>query len=269
MKNQRLFILALTTVLLLAISLASAAIAAGSLLDDPQAEAAIQQTDQMNKTIAKLSVPQQHKSPGKAFLFSIVVPGTGEFYSGARRGVFLAAAEVALWTTYFVLHGQAEDLKEDYVGYVDKHIVFEKDSPTKSTQNWTLEDYEHATQSDNWHYVYVEGNDTAFSRVGKYYWDDLPEDKINQPGGVELSESQSQARIEAFQKRGATNDRFKQAKIFLGLVVLNHIVSAIDARIAATMSNDRLAGNEIKVSLIPVMSPSGKLGARLALSAKL
>lgn len=206
------------------------------------------------------------KSPQKAFLFSAIMPGTGEFYSGAnKRGVFFAASEIAFWSTYIVLHGKAENYQEEYIKFVDDHIVFEDDSPADSTKSWTLEDYEHATQADNWHYVYTETNGKPIDRVGKFYWKDLPKDKIDESGGVPIEESNSESRINAFEKRGLANDKYKQAKIFLGLVVINHVVSAIDARIAATIYNNRLPQNGVGVSFHPTLSPSGDIGGYVKL----
>jgi hypothetical protein len=250
-------------ILLMALAMSLPAIA-NPLINNPSAKAAMQLDEKLNESMASSLHPGRLKSPSRAFLLSAVIPGTGEFYAGTKRGVLFVAAEVAFWTTYFVLHGQAEDIKEDYVEFVDSHILFEEDSPVGSTETWTLEDYEHATQSDNWHYVYTESNGKPVDRVGKYYWDDLPQDLIGEPGGVPLSESQSPARVEAYSKRGSMNDKFKNAKVFLGLVILNHIVSAVDARIAAAVHNDRIS----EISLHPTVSPSGYLGAYLTLHRK-
>jgi len=236
-----------------------------STMNDPDAVAAALQDRELDESIADPLSSALPKSPGKAFLFSAAVPGTGEFYSGAKRGVLFVAAEIAFWTAYIVLHGRGEELKDDYLEFCDEHIVFEEDSPASSTKSWTLEDYEHATQSDNWHYVYTEDNGRAIERVGKFYWADLPEDMIDQPGDKPLSESQSQFRTEAFGKRESTNDKFKQAKMFLGLVVLNHIISAVDGKIAATIYNNRISETSARISFHPTLSPSGHLGARLTL----
>ena len=239
---------------------------ASSLLDNPDAEAVVQQNKELNEPIEASSPIIKPKSPGKAFLFSAAVPGSGELYSGAKRGGIFAAAEIAFWTAYIMIHSDAEDVKEDYIAFVDEHIVFE-DEPSPppyatSTENWTLEDYEHATQSDNWHYVYTEENGMPVDRVGKFYWDDLPADRIDQPGSVDMV---SQSRAEAFEMRHSANGKFKRAKFFLGLVVANHIVSAIDARIAATIYNNRILKTAPEISLHPTISPSGNVGAYLAL----
>ena len=261
MKYQVSFLLAPAAIMLIAMLAICCPVSASSLLHDPEAEAVVQQNKRLSAPISD-PVSDQLKSPGKAFLFSAAVPGTGEFYSGTKRGVMFAAAEIAFWATYIVFHGQAEELKDDYVEYVDEHILFEEDSPTTSTENWNLEDYEHATQSDNWHYVYTEENGRPIDRVGKFYWDDLPEDRIDQPGSVDMV---SQNRAEAREKRDSTNDKFKQAKRFLGLVVVNHIISAIDARIAAIIYNNRISESGAEISFHPTVSPLGHVGARLAL----
>lgn len=263
MGQQSKFFSASIAVVFIVIAAVPLSASASSLIRDSNAEAELNR--KLNEPIANSLSSARLKSPGKAFLLSAAVPGTGEIYSGAKRGVLFAAAEIAFWTAYIVLHGEAEELKEDYIGFVDEHIIFEEDSPASSTETWTLEDYEHATQSDNWHYVYTETKGEPIERVGKYYWSDLPEDMIDQPGDKPISQSESPFRVEAFSKRGSTNDKFKQAKFLLGLVVLNHIISAVDGRIAATMYNNRISETSAEISFHPTISPSGHLGAHLAL----
>lgn len=204
---------------------------------------------------SQLSKVIQQKSPGKAFLLSAIAPGTGELYASAKRGVAFISAEIAFWSAYFVLHGRAEELKEGYIRFVDQHIAFERDSPVSSTKTWTMEDYEHATQTDNWHYVYTESNGKPIDRVGKFYWADLPKDKIDEPGDGEVSNSKF--RMEAYNRRVSTNKKFKQAKVYLGLVVLNHVISAIDARISAKAFNERVSGTGIQILLTPTPSLEG------------
>jgi len=243
----------------------SSPVQAVSLIHNLDADAALQRNKELNEYMNGSPSLAQPKSPAKAFLFSAIVPGTGELYSKARRGLLFMAAEAAFWTAYIVIHGRAAELEDDYVNFVDDHILFEEDSPANSTAKWTMEDYEHATQSDNWHYVYTDNNGKPIERVGKFYWNDLPEDMKNQPGGVSISESQSPSRVAAFAKRNSTNDKFEQAKIFLGLVVFNHIVSAVDGKIAATVYNNRVHKISAEVSFHPTISPSGRPGAYLAL----
>jgi hypothetical protein len=180
-----------------------------------------------------ISVTNQ-KSPTKAFLFSAAVPGTGELYVGSKKGFAFIVSEIAFWSAYIVLHGRSNDLRDNYTDYVDTYIAFEEDSPATSTKDWTLEDYEHATQTNSWHYVYTESNGQPIERIGKFYWKDLQENwqDLSQE---EIDELVSKYRAEAYSIRGSANKKSKQAKICLSMLVLNHVVSAIDARVSAIM----------------------------------
>lgn len=265
MRRRSKFPPVLIVVVFILMMIVPSPVRAVSLIYNPDADAALRRNKELNEYMNGSPSPAQLKSPAKAFLFSAIVPGTGELYSEARRGLLFMAAEAAFWTAYIVVHGGAKELEDDYVNFVDDHILFEEDSPANSTAKWTMEDYEHATQSDNWHYVYTDNNGKPIERVGKFYWDDLPPGMINEQGGVSISESQSPSRVEAFAKRGSSNDKFEQAKKFLGLIVFNHIVSAVDGKIAATVYNSKAHKISAEVSFHPTVSPSGRPGAYLAL----
>ena len=194
------------------------------------------------------------RSPSKAFLFSAIIPGTGEIYTGAKRGYFHIAAEIGFFTGYFLTHRKAEQSRDDYVQQVKDHVKF--DNPTIAAKNqfekWNLEDFEHATMYDNWHNVYTEDAGEPVPRVGPFYWDDREnvkdEDRQINPD--------SQKRQVAWDLRKDSNSTFKVAKTFLGLVIFNHIVSAIDARIAAKMYNKRHAGETATFSFKTVILPN-------------
>lgn len=211
-------------------------------------------TQQITSQIADQSSINQ-KSPTKAFLLSGIIPGTGQIYIGSKKGFAFIASEIAFWSAYIVLYRRAGELRDNYTSYVDQHIAFEEDSPTKSTKNWTLEDYEHATQTDNWHYVYTENNGKPIDRVGKFYWKDLPEENIDEPGDKLISKY----RATAYSMRGSANKKYKQAKICLSMVVLNHVVSAIDARVTAILKSKKtsqLTDISVYTTITPNFTPN-------------
>ncbi|RKU08298.1 hypothetical protein C6502_15760 [Candidatus Poribacteria bacterium] len=172
------------------------------------------------------------KSPTKAFLYSALVPGSGQLYIGAKRGYLQIAAEVGLVVAYFITRSSAQNLREEYREQVRDNIVFE--GPTK-IQDWDpIEDFEHATQYENWNHRY--DSEPTRARTGKWYWKrdgdafkDRPADEV----------PASEARLEAFETRMDANDKFQLAKTFLGIAILNHVVSAVDARIAAKSYNKK------------------------------
>jgi hypothetical protein len=62
------------------------------------------------------------KSPAKAFLLSLVVPGLGQYYYGSKvKPVLFLGAEVAAWVLYFKWHGDGEDITADYEAFNRAH----------------------------------------------------------------------------------------------------------------------------------------------------
>lgn len=176
---------------------------------------------------------QPRKSPNEAFLYSLIVPGMGQLYTGAKRGYVYMAAEVGLLTTYFILRNSASNTREDYRDLVRQHVIF--DGPG-SFEDWDpIEDFEHATQYENWDHVY--DSEETRRRTGKWYWDDAKSFKDEADVDIEFD---SPHRLAAFDLRQQANDTFQLARTVLGMAILNHVVSAVEARITTKRINTRL-----------------------------
>ena len=173
------------------------------------------------------------KSPNRAFLSSLVVPGSGQLYVGAKRGYLYLAADIALLVGYFITRSDAENSRDEYRDLVREHVIF--DGPG-TFETWDpIEDFEHATLFDNWHNVYTDNNGEPLDRTGKWYWDDRRAFKDEDRKGNDDSPS----REEALRLRYEANDKFELARTLLGGVILNHAISAIEARIVAKQQNKR------------------------------
>ena len=186
------------------------------------------------------------KSPTQAFLYSAIVPGSGQLYIGAKRGYLQIAAEVGLLAAYFVTRSNAQSIREDYREQVRDHVIFE--GPTRFDDWDPIEDFEHATLFDNWHNVYTDNNGEPLERVGKWYWEDR---KAFKDDNRKIHDSPQ--RKVALDMRMDANDKFQLAKTFLGIAILNHVVSAIDARIAAKSYNKKHSsfGLDLQTSVAP------------------
>ena len=173
------------------------------------------------------------KSPNEAFLYSLVIPGMGQLYTGAKHGYIYTAAEVGLLVTYFVLRNNAVNTRDDYRDVVRQNIIFEGPG---NFEAWDpIEDFEHATQYENWNHVY-DSEETRI-RTGKWYWKDLdPSLKNKKDSTIEFD---SKHRLEAFDLRDKANDTFQNARTVLGLVILNHVFSAVEARITTKRWNQK------------------------------
>lgn len=179
------------------------------------------------------------KSPNEAFLYSLALPGTGQIYSGAKYGYIYTAAEVGLLVAYFVLRNSAVNTREDYRQLVRDNVIF---IGPGSFEKWDeIEDYEHATQYENWNHVY--DSETTRTRTGKWYWKDLdPSLKDTEDTSIDFD---SKYRLDAFEKRQEANDTFERARTVLGLVILNHVFSAVEARISAKRWNNKHKQNSL------------------------
>lgn len=177
------------------------------------------------------------KSPNEAFLYSLAIPGMGQLYNGSKYGYIYTAAEVGLWITYFVLRNSAVNTREDYRELVRDNVIF---IGPGSFEEWDeIEDYEHATQYENWNHVY--DSEATRNRTGKWYWKDLdPSLKDAEDTSIEFD---SKHRLQAYGLRQDANDTFENARTVLGLVILNHVFSAVEARISAKRWNNKRQQN--------------------------
>lgn len=171
------------------------------------------------------------KSPNEAFLYSLAIPGMGQLYTGAKHGYIYTAAEVGLLVTYFILRNNAVNTRDEYRDVVKQNIIF---IGPGSFDKWDIvEDFEHATQYENWNHVY--DSEETHNRTGKWYWKDLdPSLKNERDSTIEFD---SKYRLEAFDLRQKANDTFQSARTVLGLVILNHVFSAVEARITTKRWN--------------------------------
>ena len=186
---------------------------------------------------------QARKSPNEAFLYSLVIPGMGQLYTGAKRGYLYAAADVVLLGTYFFLRNNASNTREDYRDIVRQHVTF---IGPGSFEDWDpIEDFEHATQYETWNHVY--DSDETRARTGKWYWADLDPNLKNEPD-LDI-DFDSRYRLEAFDLRQEANDTFQLARTILGVAILNHVVSAVEARISTKRLNNRLQNRLIQTQI--------------------
>ena len=187
-------------------------------------------------TMAESQELQPRKSANEAFLYSLVIPGMGQLYTGAKRGYIYTAAEVGFLATFFILRNSAANTRNAYRDVVRDHVIF---IGAGSFEDWDpIEDFEHASQYETWNHPY--DSEATQKRTGKWYWADLnPDLKNEKHTDLEERDLGSKYRLEAFDLRQKANDTFERSKFFLGLAILNHVVSAVEARITTKRFNSR------------------------------
>ncbi|MBM3263446.1 MAG: hypothetical protein FJY97_08485 [candidate division Zixibacteria bacterium] len=174
------------------------------------------------ESLSPVATVPKIKSPVKAFLFSAIFPGAGELYAGRKRGLLFSALEVGGVAAYVVLRQKGNDRKKNVLDFADAHWDSTRCAPEcldPAVGTERLGEY---------------GSQQYYEQIGKYNkfqegWDDYT------PGATELSPN----RKTYVGKRHDMNRAFKSANRLAGLLLFNHVVSAVHA--ALLVRSDRHA----------------------------
>ncbi len=183
------------------------------------------------------------RSSKLAFLMSLVVPGLGELYYGAeKRGIAFLAVEAGSWTTYASWLHRGRTIERGFRAFADQHwsessyrawdtntpqsfYIRTEHLPTK--QEDTQQYYELIGKYDQFVFGWDDGKDAQGKLVGTDY-------------SIHPSKVISANRLYYEGERNRSNRYLKRATGILGLVVVNHLASAVDASIHARGQHARL-----------------------------
>ena len=197
------------------------------------------------------------KSPRRAFLYSVLVPGLGEWYAGAKkRGLVffgIEAVAVGVWASW---KGKGNDKEDEFRAVADEkwdplNYLAWRGSTISRNSSIT-----HALPCSSYVDVYLEtgkfkGCEDAeiqqyYELLGKYDqfaagWTDLVRVETGnaaQPTEVDSVENfLSERRLTYEIQRDDSNRYLKRASTLTGLILINHVFSAIDAaRVARARS---------------------------------
>jgi len=202
------------------------------------------------------------KSPFLAGVFSAVIPGSGELYAGSYwlAGLF-AAVEGALWYYNIDQNNKGDEQTTVYQNYADEHwnvvkyaqwlnenakdfeggenAVHITINPDASLPPWERVDWDamHTTELAIpvfSHKLPPYGDQQYYELIGKYNQYSYGWDDKNAGNYWNVSENF----LYYSGQRGEANDFYNLADTMLNLIILNHVLSAIDAAWAAARFND-------------------------------
>ena len=210
------------------------------------------------------------KSSKRSFLLSALVPGLGQWYAGSKkRGLAFLGAEAALVGMWAAWKGKGNDLEQEFRAVADEHWEPEeylvwRDSPISRNSSIT-----HALPcSSEVVEVYIPAmresgradfGGCAPSEIQQYYeligkydqyaagWDDLK--RVRRDGSIgnaavptevdSVENFHSELRLRYEDDRDESNRFLKRASTISGIILINHVISAIDA---ARVARARAAG---------------------------
>lgn len=178
------------------------------------------------------------RPPGLAFLFSAILPGAGQLYNGNNRGFVFLGIEAAAWFTRISYVDAGNKKEDEYHSFGLRHWDYDRfrDTAGGNACQWTAEADSLIRQN------YETNRKQYFDDIGQVDaylcgWDDVD------PG----SESAASAhRVEYRSLRRRTNDLRDNARLALGLLVVNRIVSAVDA-FRTARSRKEAAGSDLRL----------------------
>jgi len=164
----------------------------------------------------RVSLPENkilpEKSRGKAFLFSLILPGLGERYAGAhKKAQFFFASEITLWLGYAGFITYRDWRKDDYKTYAASYAEVDLEGKSDS----------YFVDIGNYDSIY-EYNEAKLRQRNlpdyyrdeeKYYWN-----------------WDNQTHRDKFEQlRISADNANNRATFVVGAILANHVLSAIDA----------------------------------------
>ncbi|MEA1981198.1 MAG: hypothetical protein U9N54_09520 [candidate division Zixibacteria bacterium] len=232
-----------------------------------------QQTGEV-ENFGNKSLQYKHKSPMKAFLLSLAVPGLGQYYYGSKiKPIIFAGVEAVSWVMYFKFDGDGNDLTDDFIIFNDQH--WSRDDYTAYLNAfWGVTSDTLINPGDITHHLPTTNTQQYYEMTGKYDqfawgWDnatmsDFTLDDLlanphnfsridpNNPESIPFSSN----RFAYETMRNKANDKLAQAKNMSYVAMVNHLISAFEAFFTTRSHNEDLkkAKNEfahwkIKASL--------------------
>jgi hypothetical protein len=213
------------------------------------------------------------KSSKVAFLMSLVVPGLGEFYTGAtKRAIAFVAVEALTWINYTRWRSKGNDLKAKFRAFADQHW---NESRYRDWQVYNAAHGRPYNETETLPCKHTDPNaancpkvDTQqyYEMIGKYDqfvygWSDIRDVSFS----IINDQVTSSIRLDYENQRNESNKFLKRASVILGLAVVNRIASAIHVSVHARSLNPEKASKRIWIEVTPLDS-DGRPAAVAALN---
>jgi hypothetical protein len=220
---------------------ASQVVLANSLFDDKAS------------TNTKGATGSTHKSPGKAFLMSLILPGAGQYYYGSKvKAAFFLGIEAATIGLSMKYHSQGNDLTTAFQEYNAKYWKQDRyvDYLRQAYQDPNITSDAGLDSQEISHHLPPFGDGQYYEMTGKYDqfawgWVDAQyhDSTLYQPGFTPQRITDpsktpySARRFEYERMRHDANSKFTKATTMLFGTLLNHVVSAFEAYISTRRHN--------------------------------
>ena len=176
--------------------------------------------DSLSPPPAKKSV---EKSPGRAFVSNLVIPGTGHLYAGYGRGWVHLGIEGLTWMTYFYYHDLGKEKENQFEGFADDHWDYARWISVCQCEGSTADSIIVGFRANNEQQYYED-----IGKLPVYFtgWDDY---------SASTDDSDNRRYYRGI--RADSNNFLKNARYAVVVGFVNRIVSAVD--VLRLMKKDR------------------------------
>ncbi|MBI2427748.1 MAG: hypothetical protein HYV29_02960 [Ignavibacteriales bacterium] len=234
---------------------------------------------------------ERHQNPFYNSLYSLVIPGTGQYHSEryTKAAIFLGT-EVALIAYAIISENNGDKKTEEFQKYAEAHWSAERYArwieahgkadygPTSVTftesdfaairNNYDfskINEWEQGAHSEGFsHQLPRFREQQYYELIGKYHqfkfgWSDYPKDANQVPlsdNGQYDNYFDAEDQVNAYAtERARANDYYYAASFAASVIVINHVLSALDAYVSTKSFNNEISAT---LGLRPVDSYEGK-----------
>jgi len=174
------------------------------------------------------------KSPGKAFIFSALAPGSGQLYVGAKRGYVYLGIEAVAWTSSYFFHQSGKQKEDEYMDFADGHWTEPQLGDSIGVRpDGSIIPYDQEHQ-DRIRYFRENDKGHYYEDIGKYVYYTAGWDMGTLDDYLDM--------------RDDSNRLLKNSSYAMMASVVNHVVSAVDALRLARSHNFSL-GHGLNLNL--------------------
>jgi hypothetical protein len=155
----------------------------------------------------------QLKSPKKAFLLSLLLPGAGQYYNEAKsKAKIFAGSEASLWVAFFAFRTVGSWKKSDYKNYAVEHAGIVPEGKNDDFYE-RLTYYDDRDQYNQFTRLYNGPEAPIYPETDYWNWE------------WDSFDSRSEYR----DLRNQSKNAYRRSLYMLGLAALNRVISAVDA----------------------------------------
>ena len=184
--------------------------------------------------VAKQAVDESAPGKGKAFFLSFILPGAGEYYAGSKKwATVFAVSELTLWTTFTAFRIYGNGKRDDSRLFASAHAGV---NPAGKDNQYFI-DIENFMSIVDYNDFKLQQRDldALYPEDATYSW--------------QWDSESSRAKYESM--RVSKDRAYNRSTIVIAAVVLNHLISGVDAIRVANLKSS-LAEKNVQVGFVPL-----------------